>query len=299
MNNFYCTAGKYLMQLLFTALIFAMCIMHVDAQDSLAKTLLWQVKGPGTSKPSYLYGTIHLMCSNEINVSDTLRARFYSTQKLFLEVNLDDPSVMMKTMQQMNMKNDTTLKQLMSPVQYDSLAFQFKKLTGISINMIDKIKPELAEAMIYPALLGCEGAEAWEQKFEQLAKANYMEIEGLEDVEDQLKIFDAIPYAEQADELRETLSDMDSTKQSFNQMIALYRQKDLNALSMMLNKNDELSQYNDLLLNDRNKKWIPEIIQQVKLQPTFFAVGAGHLGGANGLINLLKKQDYIVTPVFY
>ncbi len=287
------------MRRLSVAILFIVCVAHIAAQDTLAKTLLWQITGPGISKPSYLYGTIHLMCPDEIIVSDTLRAKFYSAQKLFLEVNLDDPSVMTKTMQQMNMKNDTTLKQLMSAVQYDSLAVQFKKLTGVALTMIDKVKPELAEAMIYPALLGCEGAEAWEQKFVQLAKANNMGVSGLENVEDQLKIFDEIPYANQAKELRETLKDIDSTKQSFNQLITFYREKNLDALSKMLSEDDELSQYDDLLLNNRNKKWVPEIIEQAKLQPTFFAVGAGHLGGITGLIHSLIKQSYSVTPVNY
>ena len=105
--------------------------------------MLWQITGPGISKPSYLYGTIHLMCADEIKVSDTLRARFYSTQKLFLEINLDDPSVMAKTMQQMQMKGDTTLMQLLPASTYDSLAMQFKKLTGMSLSMMNTMKPEL------------------------------------------------------------------------------------------------------------------------------------------------------------
>jgi uncharacterized protein len=287
------------MKKIFAAVSFCLISLYVCAQPKLQKTLLWQITGPDISKPSYLYGTIHLMCADEIKVSDTLRARFYSTQKLFLEINLDDPSVMAKTMQQMQMKGDTTLMQLLPAQTYDSLAAQFKKLTGMSLNMMNRMKPELAETLIYPSLLGCESTGAWEQKFEQLAKANNMEINGLENVEDQLKIFDEIPYADQAKELAETLNNIDSAKQNFNQMLSLYKQKDLDSLCKMLNENDALSQYNDLLLNNRNKKWIPEIIQQAKFQPTFFAVGAGHLGNDKGLINLLKQQGYTVLPVNY
>ena len=287
------------MKKFFAAVSFCAICFFVQAQPALQKTLLWQITGPGISKPSYLYGTIHLMCADEIKVSDTLRARFYSTQKLFLEVNLDDPSVMVKTMQQMQMKGDTTLMQLLPASTYDSLMTQFKNLTGMSLSMMNKMKPELVESLIYPSLLGCESTGAWEQKFEQLAKVNNMEISGLEDVEDQLKIFDEIPYTDQAKELAETLNNIDSTKQNFNQLLSLYKQKDLDALCKMLNEDDALSQYDDLLLNNRNKKWIPEIIQQAKLQPAFFAVGAGHLGNDNGLINLLKQQGYTVLPVNY
>jgi uncharacterized protein YbaP (TraB family) len=287
------------MKKIFVAVSF--CAMHffATAQTELENTLLWQITGPGISSPSYLYGTIHLMCPDEIKVSDTLRARFYQTKKLFLEIKLDDPSVMLKMMQQMKMKNDTTLQQLLTPAEYDSVEVQFKKLTGMSLSMMNNMKPELLESLIYPSLLGCKGAEAWEQKFEQLAQANNMEINGLEDVDDQIKIFDEIPYKDQAEELAETLNNIDSTKQSFNRLLQLYKEKNLNALCKMLNEDSDLSQYDDILLNNRNKKWIPEIIKQAKLEPGFFAVGAGHLGNANGLINLLIQQGYTVSPVNY
>src|SRR5947208_7052257 len=153
------------MKKIFAAVSFCVICFFVQAQPALQKTLLWQITGPGISKPSYLYGTIHLMCADEIKVSDTLRARFYSTQKLFLEVNLDDPSVMVKTMQQMQMKGDTTLMKLLTAATYDSLATQFKNLTGMSLSMMNKMKPELVESLIYPSLLGCESTGAWEQKF--------------------------------------------------------------------------------------------------------------------------------------
>jgi len=287
------------MKKIFAAVSFCAMYFFSSAQTELENTLLWQITGPGIAKPSYLYGTIHLMCPDEIKVSDTLRARFYQTKKLFLEIKLDDPSVMLKMMQQMKMKNDTTLQQLLTPAEYDSVEVQFKKLTGMSLSMMNNMKPELLESLIYPSLLGCKGAEAWEQKFEQLAQANNMEINGLEDVDDQIKIFDEIPYKDQAEELAETLNNIDSTKQSFNRLLQLYKEKNLSALCKMLNEDSDLSQYNDVLLNNRNKKWIPEIIKQAKLEPSFFAVGAGHLGNANGLINLLIQQGYTVSPVHY
>ena len=273
--------------------------LATKAQTSLEKTLLWQITGPGIIAPSYLYGTIHLMCPQDIIVSTELRAKFYKTKQLFLELDMDDPSVMAKTMLQMNMKNDTTLKQLLPPSQYDSVSAAFKKLTGLSVDMMQTMKPELLETIIYPSLLGCEGAEAWEQKFMQLAKANNMKIYGLEQVEDQLKIFDEIPYSMQAKEFAETILHIDSVKKSFNDMLELYKQKDLAALNDMTNDEDQFSDYSDLLLKNRNEKWIPEIIEQAKLKPTFFAVGAAHLGNTNGVINLLRTKGYTVTPVTY
>ena len=82
-------------------------------------------------------------------------------------------------------------------------------------------------------------------------------------------------------------------------MLALYKQKDLEALNKTMNDEEEFSQYSDLLLDNRNQKWIPIIIEQAKLKPTFFAVGAAHLGNDNGVINLLRKKGYTVSPVKY
>jgi len=287
------------MKRIFLLSIIIIASFITDAQTPLAKTLLWQITGPGIASPSYLYGTIHLMCKDDIIVSTELRAKFYSTQQLYLELDMDDPSVLVKTMAHMNMKNDTTLNQLLPKPTYDSVSIAFQKITNIPLQMMQSMKPELISTAIYPSLLGCDGSEAWEQRFMQMAKANNMEIKGLEQIEDQLKIFDEIPYKTQAEELKETVLNIDSVKTSFTQMLDVYKHKDLDSLSKMMNDENDLSAFNDLLLVNRNKKWISEIIEQAKLKPTFFAVGAGHLGNTNGVINLLRKNGYTITPVNY
>jgi uncharacterized protein YbaP (TraB family) len=292
MTNYFFKTIKLSVLLIFSFLV-------STAQNSLEKTLLWQINGPGINAPSYLYGTIHIMCPKDILVTTELRAKFYSTKQVFLELDMDDPSVMLKIMTDMYMKNDTTLQQLMPSAQYDSVAAQFKLLAKMPLDMMQRVKPELLETFVYPSLLGCEGAQAWEQKFIQMAKANNMEVNGLEQAEDQLKIFDDIPYAVQAQEFAETILNIDSVKKDFNKMMVLYKEKDLAGLNNMIGSKDEYTVYNDALLDDRNKKWIPQIIEQAKLKPTFFAVGAAHLGNTNGVINLLRKKGYMVTPVDY
>jgi uncharacterized protein YbaP (TraB family) len=53
----------------------------------------------------------------------------------------------------------------------------------------------------------------------------------------------------------------------------------------------------DEMLDNRNLKWIPQIIETSKETPTFYAVGAGHLGGEKGVIRLLRKEGFKVTAV--
>jgi uncharacterized protein YbaP (TraB family) len=65
----------------------------------------------------------------------------------------------------------------------------------------------------------------------------------------------------------------------------------------MMGEEESLGGYEDLLLVTRNKNWIPVMGEMMKTQPVFFAVGAGHLGGKNGVIALLRQEGYTVVPV--
>lgn len=262
------------------------------------KTLLWQITGPGIAKPSYLYGTIHIMCPDDIVITDVLKAKFNATQKLYLELDLDDPKTMTDAMSGMMMKGGVTIKQLLTKEQFDSVSSNFQKLAGIPLAFVNTMQPMLAEAAIYPGLLGCAG-EAWEQKFMQLAKANSIEIKGLETTKDQLDVIDSIPYKVQADMLAKSLLDIDSLRTSFKQLLDIYKKKDLDSLNILMNGDPDFGKYEGIMIDKRNARWIPEIIAQARLQPSFFAVGAGHLGGDKGVINMLRKKGYTVQPVKY
>lgn len=283
-------------KLILLAILFLTSKGFTQAQGN--KTLLWQITGPGISKPSYLYGTIHLMCADDIEITEGLKAKFNNTKKLYLELDLDDPKTMTDAMAGMVMKGGATIQQLLPKEKYDSVAHNFQKLSGISLVFVNSMLPMMAEAAIYPGLLGCPG-EAWEQKFMQMAKARQMEIKGLETTRDQLAVMDSIPYQVQADMFAKSLMDIDSLRQSFKQLLDIYKKKDLDSLNILMSDDPDFIKYENLMIDQRNTKWIPEIIAQAKLEPSFFAVGAGHLGGDKGVINMLRKKGYKLNPVAY
>ena len=93
---------------------------------------------------------------------------------------------------------------------------------------------------------------------------------------------------------------MASDRETMSKMMAIYEAEDINAiLDMITNDNySSITDYQNILLSDRNKNWIEKIRSYANEKPTFFGVGAGHLAGKNGLINLLRSEGYNVTPVF-
>jgi uncharacterized protein YbaP (TraB family) len=82
-------------------------------------------------------------------------------------------------------------------------------------------------------------------------------------------------------------------------MIDVYKSKDIDKMQQMSVEDKTFAEYESILLNDRNNNWVPVIIDHAKQKSTFFAVGAAHLGGQNGVINLLRKQGFTVKPILY
>ena len=112
----------------------------------------------------------------------------------------------------------------------------------------------------------------------------------------QTSLFDEIPYEDQAEDLSEILNDRSAMEEIFDFMITVYKKEDIEQLyeaSADYFSDQEL----EVLLHERNKDWIPKIVEMAKDKPTFFAVGAGHLGGEEGVISLLKGAGYTVKPI--
>ena len=278
-----------------TLLFLLMVVSSTIAQAPKEKALLWQISGNGVSQPSYLYGTIHLMCPDQIKVDSVLKQSFSACKQLYLEINTSDPEMMSKTMQHMMMDSEQSLENLVSQKDYDSMSHIFMDKASVPMVLMAKAKPMLLMSAVFPSLLGC-APEGWETRFEEMAKDKKMPIKGLETIEYQLSVFDTIPYNVQASMLKDFLYNLDSTKKSFDEMLDIYLKKDINALYEVTVKEPDFGNYEALMLNNRNNNWIPIIAAAAKDMPTFFAVGAAHLGGEKGVISLLRKNGFIVIP---
>ena len=134
----------------------------------------------------------------------------------------------------------------------------------------------------------------------KVAKEQKEDIKGLETVASQMEIFDLIPYEDQVEELLKSVKDnLLRDKENLVKMLEIYDSKNITEMltHMEDDKENNLGKYMDIMLDKRNKNWIPVIIAYAKEQPTFFGVGAGHLAGENGVIQLLRKEGYTLKPI--
>jgi uncharacterized protein YbaP (TraB family) len=93
-------------------------------------------------------------------------------------------------------------------------------------------------------------------------------------------------------------NDGSSIASEMKKIMVLYDDQNIDGLYQMIADEDgSMEGMNDFLLDDRNKRWIPIIEKLIAEKSTFIAVGAGHLGGPNGVIRLLEAEGYTLTPI--
>jgi len=279
-------------------LAFLLLYLIVTLANAQEKSLLWQISGNGLTQPSYLYGTIHLICPQDYFMTDSTKSAFEKTGQVYLELDMDDPSMMSKMMQTALFKDGKKLKDYLKPEDAMLLNDYFKQKMGMGLDQLNGMKPFTVMSMLYMTLLSCQ-PQSYEMVFTQMATNAKKEMLGLETVEFQMGIFDQIPYEKQAALLADMVRKKEDSTKEFAQMVALYKTQDVEGLLKAMDESEwDFNGYEDLLLANRNAAWIPVIQKAMQEKPTFFAVGAGHLGGEKGVLNLLKKQGYTVKPVF-
>ncbi|MBK8878365.1 MAG: TraB/GumN family protein [Haliscomenobacter sp.] len=268
------------------------------------RSLLWEIKGKSLSKPSYLYGTIHLIGKSDFFITEATEKAFGETQRVAFEIDLEemgDFSTLMPLLMQSFMKNDTTLSDLLLPEEYSAVKAHFGKL-GLPMFLLDRIKPMFLTALD-PRLWRPGEAEeetvSYEIEFLRMAQEADKPIDGLETAAFQMSMFDSIPYRVQARMLVDMVkgNPEEAGNQEFQQMVELYKNQDIEGMQGMLGADKEIAAFENLLLVNRNRKWIPIMEKMMSEKPTFFAVGAGHLGGPQGVVQLLRDSGYSLTPL--
>ena len=267
------------------------------AQTPAEAALLWKIEGKN-SRISYLFGTIHLICPADFRLSPALQNCFQACDQLTLELDMDDPGMMMAMARNMMMKDNQKLKDLLDSGEYEQLGRFFQDSLTINIAMFDRVKPFMIMSMVLGKVLDCE-PQSYEMVLTEMAKKRKINVTGLETVEEQMSVFDSIPYRDQAKMVMELIAALPKAREEFRQMVELYKKQDLSGLYKMIKESEfDLSGHEEKLLYDRNRRWISQIVRDSKIKSIFFAVGAAHLAGEKGLIALLQKEGYQVTPVF-
>lgn len=288
--------------LIFVAFAFFSCHAQTKKTNLVVNkdnnSLLWEISGNGLSRPSYIFGTFHLMCKSDIHFSEQLKAALSNAHEMYMELDMDDPGMMLSGMMMVNMKGGKKLKDLYTEAEYEKLNIFFKDSLQMPLSFLQTMKPYFLVAMMYPKMMPCKTVSGVEEELVKLVKQQKKEIQGLETIEFQAAVFDSIPYEQQAKELLKSIDSMPTYKLYFDSMVQVYKNQQLDKMETLFNDNEfGMEEYQDILLDNRNKNWAEKLKTIMKKESVFVAVGAGHLPGEKGLLALLKKEGFKVRPL--
>lgn len=277
--------------------LFALCPLNAQ--------LLWKISGNRLSKPSYLFGTHHLIDKAEIPNFDKILFYVKKVDAVVGELVIQNMlAQQMQLMKHATMK-DSTLHDLMTPLQYQFADSAMKIATGLNLKLFDKMKPAfistLHSTMLYMRYFNVKKEpEAVDKIFQDEAKKLKKKIVELETIDEQINfLFNAISLREQTEMLLETLKDTEKSVEIIKQLNRYYLAGDYDKMlkiSIEEDNSEANTRFMKILLENRNKNWIEKLRKMLPAQSYFIAVGALHLPGEIGLIQLLQNEGYEVTP---
>jgi uncharacterized protein len=279
---------------IFITATLALFLLPAFAQHSL----LYKISGKGLKQPSYLYGTIHMICPDDFFLPAHVKEAFSASKTIFLEMDMDDPAMMGKLMQSMQEKADGySLQNAFKPQDYQKLSQYFKDSIGMDISFFNTMKPMILLSTVLMKSLDCAAPASYEETFIKMAKEQQKPIEGLEKIEDQIAVFDAIPDSTESGMIMDYINDLPKQKALFSRMVGAYKRQNITEIHEYLKESPELAGFEDIMVYNRNRNWIPVIEKAAAKETNLFACGAMHLGGDQGVVSLLRKQGYTVEPV--
>lgn len=291
----------FLMFSLFSTLL--SCRAQPDKSKNTASakdnnSLVWEISGNGLQKPSYLMGTIHIICKEDYFWNDAMQKALNNSDKICMEMDMDDPSLQMKVSQGLLLPEGQSLKDFFSAEEYKKVSDYAQDSLHLPIMMLNKMKPIMMLSLMSVKANTCANTESYEMNIMSKAEKKHKEIIGLETAEEQIAALDKMNNDTVAHYIVDALNDKgNDNNQELQQMVNAYKNQDLAALYNIIIQSEEFRLDIDGLLFERNKKWMPLIAEIAKKQPTFFAVGAGHLWGDKGVISLLRAAGYTVKPL--
>lgn len=280
-----------------SVLIILSCLLGF-VSISQENSLLYKVSGEN-GKVAYIYGTMHMLPDSLFYFPQKLEKILSKSSELVLEIdNISDRS---KAESLLTLKEGSCFD-LFTPVQKDSVIQWGSTLLRMKPEAFEKgFTSKKPFTLMQLSMQGMMNGPVKFMELELMGRAaNYkLPISGLETMEFQISVFDNLPDSVMNVMIMDLIRHPESNKATYAEMYAMYQQQNVAALAKLVESSDEMAGSTDVLLTQRNKNWIPGIEQKMSKNGCFVAVGAGHLGGAQGILQLLRDKGYKVTPIRY
>jgi uncharacterized protein len=281
-----------------TGIIATMLLLPSALFAQTENALLWKVTQPNSKLTSYIFGSMHTNDSLANTFSDEWWKAIKSCEMLASEVDMTNPQELMASMTVAMMK-DTTLADLYTPEELVIVdAFIKKNFDSFTALLTKKMKPFyiMAAAMEQPKKDSPYNA-IMDMRLQGMAKEKGIKVIGLETFGQQAASIDVLSLKEQAAMLLEFAKQPETATLEEAAMLKHYVNQNLDSLAGMANSELYPEKLLTSIIDNRNNRFVTNLIPQIKTKRVFCAVGAMHLPGKTGLIAQLRANGFVVEPV--
>ncbi|MEN8204509.1 MAG: TraB/GumN family protein [Pseudomonadota bacterium] len=284
---------------LLAGVLFFLLAAITRAETDKSHGLLWEISKPG-QEPAYLFGTIHSEDPEVVDLPAPVRQAFDAADSVVLEM-LMDTEAMMYSSTAMLMLDGRSLPDVLGMPLYKRVTEAIAS-RGIPELVLNRMKPWAAAVTLsMPAL---ETGQILDLVLYQDALQQDKAVYGLETVREQLDLFDSMPESDQVTLLKDAVDNLPELDAMHAELLAAYKQRDLDGLlainetSMQAGDQQLAKDLQRRVIDDRNQRMAERMQQYLQQGKAFVAVGALHLPGEKGLLDLLEQQGYTVRRVY-
>jgi uncharacterized protein YbaP (TraB family) len=269
---------------------------------SVAETSVWRVSNGNNTV--YLGGTVHLLRPSDYPLPEEYEQAYQDSSELYFETDISsmsDLSVQAQMLQQLTYSDGRTLKTVLREDAYKALE-DYTVTIGMPLMMLEQFKPGMIISMLQVLefqRIGFtpQGVDAF---FNTRALGDAKDIGALETIEEQIGFLAAMGEGNESEFILLSLKDLENTNALMEEMITAWRNGDERALQKLFvdDMQQRAPELFDSLLRQRNLRWIPQIEAMFEDPDTeFVLVGAAHLIGGEGLVQLLQSKGYEVSQL--
>ncbi|MEA2093763.1 MAG: TraB/GumN family protein [Pseudomonadota bacterium] len=271
----------------------------VATADDTGRGLLWEISKLGMA-PSYLFGTIHSEDPEVLALAEPVEHAFSGSNSVVLEVLLDLEAMMYSSTVML-----MTDGRLLSDILDESLFRQtaaVMQTRGIPELVLERMKPwAVATALAMPV---AETGMVLDMALYQQALEDGKQVYGLETIQEQLDVFEGMSMNDQVALVRDSVEQFPGIEAMHKTLIDAWKERDLaemlaiNEAAMETGDQRMAEEFQRRLVTDRNWRMADRMQPYLKQGKAFVAVGALHLPGEQGLLNLLEQRGYSVRVIY-
>lgn len=260
-------------------------------------SLLWQISAGVHHPASYVFGTMHANLPVVFQRLEELKGYITECSAFAAEYSFDES--MPEEMPPIGyLPPGMALDQLLRPHHYNRLRAVFMRYATLDIHPLRHLSPLFLTQLIDQRLSGIDGhpGSPLDYVLWEFAQQHDKILLGIETLESQVAVLQKIPLRQQVRNLLQLSRNIPAERRFFKHILELYVKGDPSAIYQATRRRSGTSR--KFLLLHRNQTMAQQIGTFARAQSTFCAIGAAHLGGAKGVLRLLKHQGFEIKPIF-